>query len=218
MLAAVLAAFCLTVCLSTAFWWSGREYARVTFDEEYYFLVRDCESATAAAVAGQAYFSGGAGYLIEDDTAVVLACYYKESSANQVRENLETKGVETRILTLVPADLVLSGEIAAYKARIGANAETADSCARLLYDTANGLERTELSQEEARAALRGIVKSLKGLCMENGEAHFEQWNNLLRASARRGTEIAEGIIFAKDIRYMQVELCLAVVDIGNYFG
>ena len=33
----------------------GRPIATVSFSARYYFLVRDCESTTAAAVAGESY-------------------------------------------------------------------------------------------------------------------------------------------------------------------
>ncbi|MGN1078320.1 MAG: hypothetical protein ACI4ST_07360 [Candidatus Gallimonas sp.] len=217
-LLAVLAAFLCTLCLFAGiFWWSGRDYARVTFDETYYFLVRDCEDTTASAVSGQVYFSGGAGYLLERENAVVIACYFRESSANQVRDTLALKGVEARVLSLSPPDLELSGELAAQKARISSNAETLDSCAHILYDTANGLERTEISQDEARSALRGVIASLKGLCAENGEG-FSRWNAVVSQAVRKGTEIAEGILFARDLRYLQAQICMNVVRIGDYFG
>lgn len=217
---AVLAVFLVTVCLFVGvFWWNGRAYSRVTFPQTYYFLVRECEDTTAAAVAGQVYLSGGAGYLIETSGAqsVVLACYFKETSAQSVQRTMREKGIETDILTLSPPDLALNGKLASYRSRISANAQTADTCARLLYDTANGLERTDVTQEEARAAVRGVVKSLKGLCVENGEGPFARWNAALSEAARKGTEIAEGILFAKDVRYMQVQLCYSVANIANYF-
>ena len=196
------------------FWKSGQ--SRVSLPYSYYFVVQDCEEATSAAVVGQVYYSGGAGYYMEQkgERAVAIACYYKESSANQIKERLALRGIETKILKLSPSEF----DSSAAKEKVISNAETLDACARLLYDTANGLERTSLTQEEGRSAVRGVVQSLKGLCTQNGEGAFARWNAQLRSAVKKGTEIAEGIVFAKDLRYLQVELCLDIVNMGEYFG
>lgn len=218
---AVVAGFVITVCLFVAlFWWYGRDYARVSLDTTYYFLVRDCEDTTASAVSGQVYLSGGAGYLLEvgAESTVVLACYFQETDAEYVQAVMTEKGVETRVLALTAKDFTLNGNAAAEQSRIASNAQTADTCARILYDTANGLERTDVSQEEARSALRGVVRSLKGLQTENTASLYTAWNAALYQAAKRGTELSEGILFAKDLRYLQVELCLMVVGAGEYFS
>lgn len=218
---AVVAVFVFTVILFLCvFFWYGRAYARVSLDKTYYFLVRDCEETTAAAVSGQVYFSGGAGYLLGSggDSAVVLACYFKQTDAEYVQANMTDKGVDTQVLALSSSDFTLDGGNSEQKSRIAANAETVETCAHILYDAANGLERTDISQDEARAAVRGVVVSLKGLYTENDGSFYDLWNAGLSGAAKRGTEIAEGIAFAKDLRYLQVELCLMIVNAANYFS
>lgn len=216
----MLVVFVFTVILFIGiFCWYGRAYARIAFPQEYWFLVRACEESTAAAVVGSVYLSGGAGYLIEEggEQSVVLACYYTQTSAESVQSHLNGKGVETRILHLEPHDLALNGKNAAQSARIEANASLADSCAKILYETANKLELTEYSQEEARAAVRGVVSSLAGLRAGNEGSFYELWNAVLFGAERQGAELAEGILFAKDIRYLQVRLCYAIVNICDCF-
>ena len=66
--------------------------------------------------------------------------------------------------------------------------------------------------------MRGAVKALKGLRGGNAEKLFALWNAELSAAERRGTEIADGILYAKDIRGLQAELCLAIVNAGAYFS
>ena len=218
-----LAALAVSVVLVFLFvgyvFWCGRDYARVSFPQKYWLLVRDCEDTTAAAVTGQSYISGGAGYYLETEReqSVALACYYRESTAQSVQRNMREKGVETRLLVLSPPDLSLSGSDAAQAKRIAANAETLDSCARILYDTANGLERATLSQEEARAAVKGVTASLKGLSGGNDGSFYATWNGELEKARRRGVELAQGILFAKDLRYLQIELCVLVANVNNYF-
>ena len=115
------------------------------------------------------------------------------------------------------APLTLKGKSVAARDRIVANAETADSLARLLYDTANGLEQAKLSQAEARSALVGAVSSLGGLMADNGDGVFSLWNTALKEAHRRGVELAEGLLFQKDIRYLQTLLCDRIVNIAEYF-
>ena len=214
----VLAVFLFTVCLFVGvFWWYGRDYARVSLGKEYYFLVRDCEDTTASAVAGQVYLSGGAGYLLGED-AVVLSCYFKKTDAERVQGSMTEKGLETRILALKTEEFTLSGDKARYLSRVEANADTVETCARVLYDTANSLERTDISQDEARAAVKGVVSALKGLRQGNEDSFFELWNHALSNAERRGKELTEGILFAKDLRYLQVEFCIAILSSDRYFG
>lgn len=195
----------------------GQGYARVSFSKSYYFLVKDCEETTATAVSGDIYSAGGAGYLLEKDNAVAIACYFKESSAESVRKNLEEKGTETRLVVRSPKELILRGSKSAYKAQIEGNLETVDSIAHILYDTANGLERSELSQNAAKAALSGVVSSLKGLIESNAGNIFALWNAGLKEAERKGSEIGGGILFAKDLRYLQTMLCDKSVNLTNYF-
>lgn len=201
-------------------WWSVRDYARIELDKTYYLLVRECDEETSVSVSTQVYLSGGAGYLIKKgrQDCVVLSCYYTERDAELVRRNLTDKGLAVQTVEYASADFELGGSAAAYAQRIVANVETADSNARLLFDTANKLERTEISQEEARAAVRGAVASLGGLRQSNEGAFFERWNAALLSAERKGREIASGILFAKDIRYLQVQLTAAVVNADSLFA
>ena len=200
------------------FWWNGRAYSKVSLEEKYFLLVRDCEDTTAAVVAGQTYSSGGAGYLLDVGDQVALACYFSVRDAEFVQGVMAEKGVETHVVELSPAEFSLNGKRAEERAHIVANANTADTCARILYDTANGLERTELTQDEARAALTGVVKSLKGLRESNEGDLYTLWNAALYEAEREGREVAAGILFAKDLRYIQIRLCLAISNIENYFS
>ncbi len=218
---AAVAVFLLTAGLFVGiFWWYGRDEARICLGREYYFLVQDCEDTTASAVAGQVYLSGGAGFpLVQNgENCIAIACYFRETDAERIQNAMAEKGTQTRILTLKSADFRLVGKSAALKGRVEGNLETAETCARILYDTANGLERADCSQEEARAAVRGAAKSLKGLREGNSDPLFTLWNARLSAAQRRGSELADGILFAKDLRYLQIELLLDIVNAEGCFS
>lgn len=212
--------FAVLLCLFVGYlFWCGKDYARVSFSQKYWLLVRECEETTASAIVGESYVLGGAGNLVEvNGTRVVaLSCYYTERDANLVQRSMEGKGVVTQIIPLAPEDLELRGDSVREEKRILANAETIDACARILYDTANGLERTECSQDEARAALKGVLSSLKGLQDGNEGEAYALWNNALENVRRRGEETVQGILFARDLRYLQVQLCITVTNVKNYF-
>ncbi len=217
LVAVLLFTLSLGACIA-AFVWSGRAYAEVALSQEYYFLVRACEDSTASAVVGDAYLSGGAGFLTPSGKEVVLACYYTESDASFVCETMRGKGVEASVLHLSAEKFSLGGRDAAERSRVEANAATADSCARILFDAANGLERAELSQEGARAAVRGVGKSLRGLADGNAGALYSLWNAELYRAERRARELAEGVIFPRDLRYLQVQLCFSILRSHEYFS
>lgn len=200
--------------------WMGRDYERVSLGKTYYLLVRLCDEETAVSVSTQVYLSGGAGYYMKagGKDCVVLSCYYKETDARLVQASMERKGVETQIIECACADFSLTGRNAAYAEAVAANAATANDNAKLLFETANKLERTEISQEEARAALRGVTASLSGLRKGNEGKFFERWNAALNSAEKKGREIASGIIFAKDLRYLQVQLTAAVVNADVLFA
>ena len=206
---AVLAVFlCFALLFTGIFYWSGSAHETISVSKTYYFLVRDCEDTTASAVAGQIYFSGGAGYIQEagGKSAVVLSCYFTENDAQFVRSSMAEKGVEVAVRKLSAKDFSLSGSACAERSRLLSNAETA-----------NGLERTAVSQDEARAAVRGVYKALKGLREGNAGGLYDRWNAALYQTERRARETAEGILFAKDLRYLQVQLCDFIVNFSDYF-
>lgn len=217
---AAVALFAVLLCLFVGYlFWCGKDYVRVQFPQEYWLLVRECDDTTASAIVGESYVLGGAGNLVEVDGSrvVALSCYYSETSAESVRRNMESKGVATQIIELAPEDLELRGDDVQQQKRILANAETADACTRILFEAANGLERAEYSQKQAHAALDGVLASLKGLQEGNEDGIFALWNAELDTVRRRGEEAAQGILFARDLRYLQVKLCVAVAKAKNYF-
>ncbi len=214
-------AFTLCVCLFlTIFYLNARRSAKILLDGEYFFLAKSCEETTAAALVGQVYDSGGAGVLIEADgqVAVALACYFTRSDAENVSRSLRERGTETEIYRMTTPELTIFGADSEIAARVSANARTADTCARILYDTANGLERASTSQEEARAAVRGVSKVLRGLCAENGNELHARWNAELTALGREGEELADGLLFSKDVRCLQVRICYALARFDGYYG
>ena len=193
--------------------WNARTCARVSPNYEYFLLVRPCEESTSAAVVEESYSAGGAAVMYGRDK-VVLACYFSRSDAERVCAQTRAEGTEAEVVRIASSEFFLYGRNAAYADRAAANAATADSVARMLYDTANGLERSELGQSEAIAALKGAAASLKGLRTGNGDA-LGDWNNALYRAEKAARETADGIVFAKDVRRVQTMLCMSVAGMGE---
>ena len=199
-----------------AFEWNGKSTVRLALT--YHFLVVRCESATVGAVAGEAYLAGGAGYLLENENLVVLAGYYRKEDAAYVGDTMSANGVEVSILTRPLDDFSTGREHAAERAAVAGNLKTLDAVSRLLFDAANGLERGSMSQEEARTAVRGAADSLKGLAEGNGGEYFGLWNVELLRGQRRARELSSGLMFAKDLRYLQVSLLFTILRAPAYFS
>ncbi len=216
--AAVFIFFIAVSVLIGVFAYRGRDIATVSLSKRYYFLIRDCESTTAGAVAGESYFAGGAGFLLESENAVVLAGYYSESDAAFVEGTMSAKGVPVRVLMKELSPFAVNGEAASCAQRIEACGEVMDDAARLLFDAANGLERNTLSQEGARAAVLGAAQSLAGLVRGNEGAAFSLLNPELSRIGQRARELSAGILFAKDLRYLQVKLLFTVLGLDGYFA
>lgn len=207
-------AVCLAVFLVLVIY-TGRPREEVSLGLEYYFLVRDCEESTSAAVVGEVYSFGGAGYL--DGENVILACYYTKSDARRVCSLMEQRGENVYVQSRALKSLTLRGEDVNYKDRIAANAETAESVARLLYETANGLETGSLSQASAKNNLKGAADALNGLISMNDAPIFEKWNRKLYSAASAIRTGAGTLLFSKDVRYLQVELCLSLLAMDSCF-
>ena len=213
-LAAIGLAAAMLFALGIFLWWRARDCVRVSLGYEYFLLVRPCEESTAAAVIGESYSAGGAALAYGDDQ-IVLACYDTRSAAERICENMASDGTQSEVVRIASSEFFMYGSAAAYAPLAKANAATADSVARLLYDTANSLERSEIGQTEAVSALKGAAASLKGLREGNGGV-FEAWDRFLYRTESEARAAAGGIVFAKDIRRIQISLCIAVASIEEF--
>lgn len=207
-------AVCLAVFLVLVIY-TGRPREEVDLGLEYYFLVRDCEESTSAAVVQEVYSYGGAGYL--DGENVILACYYLKSDARRVCSLMEQRGESVYVQSRALKSITLRGESVKFRDEISANAQTAESVARLLYETANGLETGSLSQALAKNNLKGAADALNGLISLNVDPFFEKWNRELYSSASAIRTGAGTLLFSKDVRYLQVELCLSLLSMDSCF-
>ncbi len=213
MFAAMLGIFTLTVAFCLGAFFLGEKRGTVRLDRNFYFLVRPCEDSTSAAVVGEVYASGGAG--VRDGQEVILACYPTASDARRVCSLLEQRGEEVYVVARTAESFTLRGRNAALLSEVQGNADTMLSCITLLYGAANDLERGG-GQAAARAATEGVCASIGGLEEGNTQPVFTAWNRELYALRREG-ESLDGILFAKDLRALQIRLALALIGMKNRF-
>lgn len=210
-LAALLFVFVLLSCLfGGVVFLEGRNFCTVDPGLEYSFVVRICAQEASAAVVQEVYTSGGAGYPLSE--GVIVACYFEKTDAERTAAMLGERGEEAFVQTCTARPFTLEGKKASSHERVLSLLLCADSCARLLFDTANGLERGETGQEEARAAVRGAAAALRA------PTEFSLWSGEMNAIAREAESAASGILFARDLRLLQTRLCLATLRAGKMFG
>lgn len=191
----------------------GAPKETVELGKTFFFLVKSCEDSTSAAVVMQVYSAGGAG--VRDGEEVILACYASKADARRVCSQMELNGEEVTLTQRMAESFTLRGSDAVYAARAQGNVQTALSCAALLYEAANSLERGG-GQEEARAAVEGVAGALRGLEEGNDQLFFSKWNDEIGA-VRESCEALGGILFAKDLRAVQIGLVLSLIGMKDCF-
>lgn len=212
--------------LSVAAVLSGIFYARVLLTAEvadlgrtFYFLVSEEENVPASAQA--VYLGGGAGYAMKRNGTdyAVLSCYFAESEAKRVKNNLENKKMSTAIVKE-------SGGILYFKKRSEKqNAEkiagcfrTMSGCIDLLYDISNYAETGTYTQRKLKQALSSVSGVLSCLAKENRGGLFTDISACSAAAAGGIDEITRGIVYAKDVRYLQVFLADSYLMLAAKFS
>lgn len=181
---------------------------------EYYLLVRTCEESTSAAVVGDVSSCGGVG-IVYDDEFVVISCYFQKQDALTVQGTL-LDCAKTDIVVLKSNRIQIQKKDKERASEIFSYLQTADVCARLLFDTANGLSKTEYTQEVAKARLHSIetvLSSLSNLPEEIGV----RWNSALHKIKENTSAVSQGIVFAKDVRSLQAQLCIVISQASDLF-
>ncbi len=185
-------------------------------DTTFYFLVLPVEDKTVSAWSQNVYVSGGAGYVFthEKQDYVALASYPTQAVAEGVQGTLQEKGQEVLILPLTLNALYFVGrENVEAQASVEGTVTTLLGCTQLLYNTANGVDSGQYTQNEARAVIDELKRVLVGLQSE-GLAAFD---NLLGGAVKECTAMTSGIIYAKDIRYLQLSLSHGLYSLQEVF-
>lgn len=197
--------------------------AKIEVGKTYYLLTLGEYDGPAAEEEGNygQSVTGGAGYLWTNGEReyVVLACYLKEGQAQSVAAALLQKGIGTEVFPISLQQLALrASEDRADGERLSNAVGVADGVLQGLYQTANGLESGEYSQRQAKALLAELADRLR---RQEQVVFAGEKGSYVMALARetriRLEEICEKIIYARDIRYVLVSLCVSLCSLGEVY-
>lgn len=188
-----------------------------TVDRTFYFLSVKVEAETAAVVAKSEYSDGGAGYTFTYNGVnfVGLASYNSEREAQVVSDGLKKRGRDTEIVALAVDTFYFTDrrEVESYEGTYGF-VNTALQCIDLLYATANGLDGGEFTQEEARR----VMKEISAVLSQAGEKSVAAVEKLTCAGLKKCAEITDGVIYAKDVRCLQMQLSEGIYNLQKVFA
>lgn len=190
----------------------------ICFVAEYYFVcytVRD-NALSADAISDTVKSYGGAGYVLEynGNYYVTVACYYKETEANRVKQNLLKRGLNCSVLSIETDNYTIQSSLKnSNKNLYLGNLNTLYSISCICYECANGLDTGELGQSSAKSALANVKSSLNGLKNANIENCF--YGELRRLIVECET-ISEGFIYSKDVRKLQIAIVDTIINIKLY--
>ncbi len=190
---------------------------QLTFDASYYFVcyaIRD-NALSADAISTTVSNYGGAGYVLgyDGDFYVTVACYYNESEAETVRQNLLKRGLQCSVLNIKTNEYHFANADAKNGKLFSGNLNTLDSLSRICYECANQLDTGKYSQAEAEAVLEDIEDGLQGLKKANPNNCFT--DEIKRLIAECETTKRD-YIYSKDMRKLQIAIldCIINIDMG----
>ena len=209
-------ALALLVCmLALACICARRKTVEIQTSKDFYFLV-DTSSHVEASTHGVQYV-GGAGYLLEKDggACVAYSVYVKEENALRAKETLlqDAKSVEA---------VKMTGGNMKIRRKDRHKANALQGAMESLYGNICLLE-AEIARLEDGATQQSSARIL-AILERNFEYLATHYADVYNAYAKRCLESArildemqKEIIYAKDLRYLQCELCVAYGELtANY--
>lgn len=183
------------------------------FEETYYFVCyRNIDNVISAGSLSDTVSSyGGAGYILEHNGNyyVTISCYYTRDEADSVCTNLKNRDLECSVLQIETSEYNLNNNTKNNKELFLGNLNTLNSLSSIAYECANGLDTGNLSQSNAKSVLSSITDSLKGLLKNNENNCFtESIKNIIS-----DCENIRGYLFSKNMRYIQIALADAIINV-----
>jgi len=186
-------------------------YAYVAFNTKFYYLCYDCPSdaVSASSVSSLVYSQGGAGYVVESGGRYysVVSCYYSEADAESVNKKLNGDGILCEVLEVSAGGYKVEGGKAEAKICAGALNEML-SLSKVCYELANSLDKYECDQRNALSVMENVRDLAVDLKEERGGYFAEKLTKIVEYCE----EIISGYVISRDVRYVQVQFCDAIVN------
>lgn len=190
---------------------------KLDYNVTFYYVCYDSPSDvhSASSVSNVVHSYGGAGYIIKDggEYFVTVSCYYKESDAVTVCENLNRKGLKCTVRKVEAGDYELRGAAAKNSEKYLGNLDTLTSLATVCYNLSNSLDDCTYGQNEAKSLLSNVKDGLRALLRDNPNNCFTDEIKRLIAEC---DDVSDGYVFSHDVRRLQIAFTDTVVNIKLY--
>lgn len=207
-------AIVFTVCVAAFKVFGGKS---LPCDYSFYYVCYDAppSQSSTASISELVHSYGGAGYIarVEGENYVVVSCYYLQSDADNVCNNLKAKGLNCSVICAKLPKRTLP-----YGAR--KNAKLYENTFNILFDfsktcynLANSIDQLKVGQEEAKILLKELGVVLHGVLKLNEQTCFKEELNYLIAEH---DDISYGYIFSYGVRRLQIAVCDAIVNANIY--
>ncbi|MGN0814614.1 MAG: hypothetical protein ACI4MH_05225 [Candidatus Coproplasma sp.] len=188
----------------------------LTFSVGYYFVCyREQDDAqSASSISSTVESLGGAGYIVEVDGRyyITVACYYTQSDAQSVCENLELRGLTCSTLAAERDRYSLTTARARDNSeKYLNNLSVLYNLSKTLYGAANSLDSGSAGQEQAKAILEFAKTTLCGLALENADNCFRSEIDYLIAECE---DVSYGFIKSSSLRALQIAIADCVLNIN----
>ena len=202
------AAATATIAFSLVFSYRTERAEEIVVNKSYYFLVA-AEECSESCLA-EAFLSGGAGVELRTESGeyAVLACYAGSNGKEEAQEAQKTfsdlKKEETMIVPRGCGTIYL---------------RTRDGCADALYFAAKAAENGKMGQ----SALKETAKSTALVCsalaksITGKDGASKRCAELCKDFSADLKEISSGIVYARDLRRMQAEVCMAYLAFSGAY-
>lgn len=198
----------------------------IALNKRFYFLVTSGENVQTCLA--EAYLWGGAGIEMQagNRTYAVYACYTGEngkSLAEAAQAAIGKRGVAEKAEIISQTRRALYLKTSAQKRRkneISGVLNTLDECADVLYLSAKEAEQGQTGQIALKDTAKSAAMALSYLSKHSGEADVAA-KRCATACGRISEElkkIAAGIVYARDLRRAQIEICLAYLDFSGAYS
>ena len=183
---------------------------RIEVRKNFYFLV-----STSTHVEASTHFvswSGGSGYLLEDNGReyVVFSVYLQKEDALSVQELLKepTQLITRSVECLYTSDENLSkGVKGAFQTYYG--------WLTVLQNEINRLAQGCTQQSSKR--ILNILKKQMEYSSKKYENDFSDYADVCKIGAEQLTQITNGTVYVKDLRYLLCEFCVAYCQLANLY-
>lgn len=186
-------------------------------DYNFYYVCYDIRpsQSSVASISNLVHSYGGAGYIatVENENYVVVSCYYSQSDADSVCNNLKAKGLNCCVVCAKSPNRTL------YRgARVDAKLyedtfSTLFNFSKTCYGLANSLDELKVGQEEAKILFEELGVVLRGVLKLNEQTCLKKELNYLIAEH---SDISYGYVFSYGIRRLQIAVCDAIVNANIY--